>query len=322
MTLFLMIILKSSLAFSNVLDVSGLSSADKCIHIFNAYPGAIADYSVQLNRVVFLNGHVMDCDDGQKYDLQNDQSFQKQMANVDLSDVLIQGYPETYSAPLYEKNYSPGRFRNDQLFINTYVNINSLSNNHLQRSASNTLVEDDLKFLARSLKNDIVKVNFLGFNINMNQRNGAASALSRVSQRLEKDFPKSATWLKTTRNMSGGYNMRFISGTNRLSSHSWGIAVDFTLKNATSDLKWFDSYWKWVSLCAPSLKCNPARTDKGANERRDLAEELLAVQIYPQNFDHFPPEVVQVFADEGFIWGGHWHHFDTMHFEYRPEFFY
>jgi hypothetical protein len=21
----------------------------------------------------------------------------------------------------------------------------------------------------------------------------------------------------------------------------------------------------------------------------------------------------------GFIWGGKWHHFDGMHFEYRPE---
>ena len=22
---------------------------------------------------------------------------------------------------------------------------------------------------------------------------------------------------------------------------------------------------------------------------------------------------------EGFIWGGRWYHYDTMHFEYRPE---
>jgi len=30
---------------------------------------------------------------------------------------------------------------------------------------------------------------------------------------------------------------------------------------------------------------------------------------------------VQLFESERFIWGGRWYHFDTMHFEYRPEFF-
>ena len=32
-----------------------------------------------------------------------------------------------------------------------------------------------------------------------------------------------------------------------------------------------------------------------------------------------PPSVVAIFAQHGFIWGGNWTHFDTMHFEYRPE---
>ena len=32
-----------------------------------------------------------------------------------------------------------------------------------------------------------------------------------------------------------------------------------------------------------------------------------------------PEEIVRVFEKHGFIWGGRWHHFDTMHFEYRPE---
>jgi len=27
----------------------------------------------------------------------------------------------------------------------------------------------------------------------------------------------------------------------------------------------------------------------------------------------------QTFEHHGFIWGGKWWHFDTMHFEYRPE---
>jgi D-alanyl-D-alanine carboxypeptidase len=37
--------------------------------------------------------------------------------------------------------------------------------------------------------------------------------------------------------------------------------------------------------------------------------------------NEIPKDVVLAFEAEGFIWGGRWKHFDTMHFEYRPEFF-
>ncbi len=32
-----------------------------------------------------------------------------------------------------------------------------------------------------------------------------------------------------------------------------------------------------------------------------------------------PLEIVAAFERRGFIWGGRWAHYDTMHFEYRPE---
>ena len=32
-----------------------------------------------------------------------------------------------------------------------------------------------------------------------------------------------------------------------------------------------------------------------------------------------PAEIVDIFERHGFIWGGKWSHYDTMHFEYRPE---
>jgi hypothetical protein len=32
-----------------------------------------------------------------------------------------------------------------------------------------------------------------------------------------------------------------------------------------------------------------------------------------------PGAVIRAFENEGFIWGGKWHLYDTMHFEYRPE---
>lgn len=35
--------------------------------------------------------------------------------------------------------------------------------------------------------------------------------------------------------------------------------------------------------------------------------------------NRIPMEIVEIFERHGFIWGGKWGHFDTMHFEYRPE---
>jgi len=32
-----------------------------------------------------------------------------------------------------------------------------------------------------------------------------------------------------------------------------------------------------------------------------------------------PVAVVRVFEAHGFVWGGKWRFFDTIHFEYRPE---
>jgi peptide methionine sulfoxide reductase MsrA len=35
--------------------------------------------------------------------------------------------------------------------------------------------------------------------------------------------------------------------------------------------------------------------------------------------NEIPWEIVEIFEKHGFIWGGKWYHYDTMHFEYRPE---
>ena len=35
--------------------------------------------------------------------------------------------------------------------------------------------------------------------------------------------------------------------------------------------------------------------------------------------NQIPQAIVDAFESEGFAWGGRWYHYDTMHFEYRPE---
>ena len=82
--------------------------------------------------------------------------------------------------------------------------------------------------------------------------------------------------------IAGTYNCRAIADTGQPSPHGYGIAID--LNTAFSD------YWFW-------------RPHKGALRYRN----------------RMPAEIVAIFEKHGFIWGGKWYHFDTMHFEYRPE---
>lgn len=112
-------------------------------------------------------------------------------------------------------------------------------------------------------------------------RHGAAcqmaAALDEV-QALEID------WGPLFAEVGGSFAWRKIAGTDRMSTHSYGIAFDL---NAA-----LGGYWRWSGR---------AEGDAGAYDNR------------------IPPEVVVAFERRGFVWGGKWHHFDGMHFEYRPE---
>jgi len=89
---------------------------------------------------------------------------------------------------------------------------------------------------------------------------------------------------------SFGWTWRAVAGTNRRSTHSYGIAVDLLPRNLRGRL----TYWRWNS---------------------DGAGNLINRETY-----YMPPEtVIKIFEEFGFIWGGNWALIDTMHFEYRPE---
>ena len=83
---------------------------------------------------------------------------------------------------------------------------------------------------------------------------------------------------------AGTYNCRVVAGTNRISAHGHGIAIDIAIAHG--------DYWYW--------------TGPGADGRYAYKNRI-------------PWEIVEVFEKHGFIWGGKWYHYDTMHFEYRPE---
>ena len=80
---------------------------------------------------------------------------------------------------------------------------------------------------------------------------------------------------------AGTYVCRPIAGTSLQSAHGYGIAIDIATKHA--------HYWRWNQGGAANYQ------------------------------NKIPTEVIKIFEANGFIWGGKWWHYDTMHFEYRPE---
>ncbi|HRK18044.1 MAG TPA: M15 family metallopeptidase [Hyphomicrobiaceae bacterium] len=111
--------------------------------------------------------------------------------------------------------------------------------------------------------------------------NGVAERLEAVSRALDDLGPAFTKYLSPS---AGTYNCRPVAGTTNPSAHGFGIAIDIAVAPS--------HYWRWQKPLAAS----------GPVWRNAI-----------------PLEIVAIFEQHGFVWGGRWHHYDTMHFEYRPE---
>jgi hypothetical protein len=107
-----------------------------------------------------------------------------------------------------------------------------------------------------------------------------AKVFGRVAERLGKAVRKDPSIGRFLKGLGGTFNWRNVAGTANRSLHSFGIAIDLNVE--------LSNYWQWER---PPLKWK----------------------------NRFPQTIVDAFEAEGFAWGGRWYHFDTMHFEYRPE---
>ena len=137
----------------------------------------------------------------------------------------------------------------------------------------------------RGVFNDLVPVPWLkrhgGGSVTFTRTNGAAAALAKVSEELD-GLPE--TMIRFVMHTAGTYNCRLVSGSGRLSMHAYGAAIDINIHHTT--------YWRW---------------EKPGPDGRIAWKNQV------------PIEIVRIFERHGFIWGGKWYHYDTMHFEYRPE---
>ena len=217
-----------------------------------AYPSQIC--GVKPNALVFCDGTEMAWDDGKpKRDLET------LLDRADLEDQMSVPYPAGRRFPTHPPPGSdPGRIRHEAFFTKIY-------------GATSKKVQKTLK-----------RVPWLdGKMVLITSVNGVDRKLAAVVKDLER-LEKSV--LERVWRSSGGFYWRKIRGTGRLSTHSFGIAIDVGV--AHSD------YWRW---------------------RKPKKDGTLRYR------NRIPLEIVDVFERHGFIWGGKWYHFDTMHFEYRPE---
>lgn len=127
---------------------------------------------------------------------------------------------------------------------------------------------------------DVVELDFLGQKLKVNRK--AAPAFERVVKRLDAEVKKAPSLRPYLKNLGGTFVWRKIANTNRQSAHSFGVSIDVNVKRS--------HYWEWAK---------PKEPVRWANQ--------------------IPQVIVDAFEAEGFIWGGRWYHYDTMHFEYRPE---
>lgn len=185
------------------------------------------------------------------FDDQKRKSLEERLAFPDVNDVFEQRYTPGPIAPVTGEDQDPGRIRLTPLLDAIYGN-----------AAANK---------------DLVSIDFFGTTLRVHK--ATRSPFAKARSALRAAVTKEPALLRTLRRLSGAYNWRLIAGTNRVSAHAYGIAIDLDAK--------LGDYWRW-------------RGAKGWRNR-------------------IPQPVVDAFESAGFIWGGRWSHYDTMHFEYRPE---
>lgn len=132
-----------------------------------------------------------------------------------------------------------------------------------------------------SIEKNLVDVIWLPNKIGKKIKFNKNNGAAKALQDVSNELDKLPdSFLPYLTDIAGTYNYRYIANTYRLSMHSFGIAIDLNVK--------YSHYWRW--------------------DKEDFKYQ-----------NQIPQEIVDIFEKHGFVWGGKWYHYDTMHFEYRPE---
>lgn len=135
---------------------------------------------------------------------------------------------------------------------------------------------------AQEVSKNLVKVKWFGQQLRFSKINGAADSLRAV----EKELSALPASYRKYFDQSSTFNWRKVRGSDRLSAHSYGMTIDICTK--------YSDFWRWK---------NPGK------------EEMDEINYV----NRIPKEIIRIFEKHGFISGARWYHYDTMHFEFRPD---
>lgn len=217
--------------------------------LMKVYPNLIWSYNE--NTLVLKDKYTMIYDD-----LKEKTDFER-LENPDIEDQF------NYTYELGKIN-DAGRYRNEEFFKKIYGNSKS------------------------EVEKKLVEIVWCPKLVNQKIKVTSVNGIDKIVKKISAELDEHSEFQKYITNIGGTFNWRTISGTNRLSMHSFGMTIDINVK--------YSDYWQWACNC------------KSENSK----------VVYKNKI---PLEIVKIFEKYGFIWGGNWKHFDTMHFEYRPEFF-
>jgi len=116
--------------------------------------------------------------------------------------------------------------------------------------------------------------------------------VEREIQDAARRDPEVAQWLAEL-NVAYSFLFRDIAKSRTRSLHGFGLALDLVPRSYGGR----QVYWQWSRV----------------QDREGWYRIPLSQRWSP------PQEVIEAFEHHGFVWGGKWSRFDTVHFEYRPE---
>lgn len=236
--------------WSGPVQAAEVSLSDRLDVLIASYPDVLSH--VDGNRLILKDGGpAIVIDDGKA------KSHAEALADGDVEDMLSQLYPHGPCETRPAVNFDPGRIRSQDLMTRFYGKSR------------------------KDVAGRLTTIDWFGGPLQVTTAFGVDKALVAVRDEL-KSLPEKLR--RPALKSAGTFNWRNIAGTDRLSVHSFGAAID--LDTAYAD------YWRWAG-------------GKPGN-----------VPVYK---NRMPLEIVEIFERHGFIWGGRWYHYDTMHFEYRPE---
>lgn len=230
--------------------------------------------------IIWHDGTKIPVSDGKE----STRTFQERLDSSTLLDQVSIPYlvgPE-YKNTVLQKDCDPGRLRNSDFFKKMYGST--------EKEVQKNLVT--ISWLPQTFQGR--------YQIRVTKINGVAEKLQHISQELDQlvlQKPNMAEYLKEP---GGTFCWRIIEGTDRPSAHSFGMTIDINAENS--------HYWLW-----------DYKKEQAIPVEVNIKEKDVDNSKFPLYRNTIPLEIVAIFEKHGFIWGGKWYHYDTMHFEYRPE---